>query len=119
MSFEGTEWYYCAECESISVKDAVPYDDGCECSYCDKGMELIDIIDETNGAPYVMGFWVEQTAEAVTEVCSCCGNERQIIPPKYKVHKLPEAKFWYSATADPLAFIPNATQIHTHGEDNQ
>ena len=119
MSFEGTEWYWCPACTNIYLEDAqelpASVDDliqTIECDRCGHEMRWVGLVEETNGPPFEMNFWFEETERPTRESCPTCGQDRQTSAPKYMPHFLPKYSCWLSDDGDPMGFIPGETKIY-------
>lgn len=94
MSYEGTEQYLCTNGHQYFGPCTYEWSEHPNCPICQSPPAWCHSIDLTNGVelgeddkplPHCSAVDLEILTSEVTEICQCCGHERTVHHPTYKI----------------------------------
>jgi hypothetical protein len=99
MSYEGYQVFMCPD-GHYCAKDVWDPDEPALCGDvvnlvpCGKPLSFVGGVDETNGLPYHMNFYLEEVTPTVFDTCVTCGCSHTVTDAQYVLHR----KSWVSHT---------------------
>ncbi len=97
MSYEGYQVFMCPDghycaCDAHDPERPTLCEDVENLLTCGKPLTFVGGVDETNGLPYYMNFYLEEISPTVFDTCKTCGSSHTVSDARYKLHR----KEWVS-----------------------